>query len=243
MNPYRRLKRAVGVTYYTVISIPGAWREDPQAAHYALPWFSSLLPGRSPLHDAVPWLSFRAVEWLEGHLRPDMRIFEYGSGGSTLFFAQRVREVASVEHDRAWHEAVAAELAQRGVANCVYRLVEPEPAEGVGTDTGSYLSRHPYYQGLTFARYVQSILAYEDASFDLVLIDGRARIACADTALAKVKPGGYLILDNMERDEYQIARSLLAALPCIDISGILPYGRPHWSVTTVWRKSAAQSLP
>jgi hypothetical protein len=42
-------------------------------------------------------------------------------------------------------------------------------------------------------------------SFDMVLVDGRARIACLYRAVDKVAPGGALVLDNSDYERYQPA--------------------------------------
>ena len=41
-----------------------------------------------------------------------------------------------------------------------------------------------------------------DASLDLVVVDGRARVECARRAMPKVKPGGLLLLDDTSRERY-----------------------------------------
>ena len=58
-------------------------------------WSRALRPGASALADGAPWIPFAARDFLEKALRPEMRVCEYGSGGSTLFFASRVRELVS----------------------------------------------------------------------------------------------------------------------------------------------------
>jgi hypothetical protein len=40
----------------------------------------------SPLEIELPWISYAAIDFLDGYLKPDMTVYEYGSGGSTLFF-------------------------------------------------------------------------------------------------------------------------------------------------------------
>ncbi len=39
------------------------------------------------LDEGLPWITFPAMRWLHGHLRPSMSVFEWGSGGSTVFLA------------------------------------------------------------------------------------------------------------------------------------------------------------
>jgi predicted O-methyltransferase YrrM len=52
---------------------------------------------------------------------------------------------------------------------------------------------------------------YEDSHFDLVLVDGVARDCAMMTAIAKVKPGGYIYMDNTDSPDrsYRVARSML----------------------------------
>src|ERR1019366_2881355 len=66
-------------------------------------WVRSLRLGLTPLSSGVPWLTFRTIDFLTNCLRPDMTVFEFGSGGSTIFIARRVRTVVSIEHDPEWH--------------------------------------------------------------------------------------------------------------------------------------------
>lgn len=53
-----------------------------------------------------PWLCERAVEYLNNLIRPDMTVLEHGAGGSTLWLAERVKYVTSVESNLDWYEAL-----------------------------------------------------------------------------------------------------------------------------------------
>src|SRR6185436_12170312 len=70
------------------------------------------------------------------------------------------------------------------------------------TDPCAYASTDERFAGMSFKDYATAIEQYEDNYFDLVLIDGRARPACFMHAVAKVKFGGYIVLDNAERAQY-----------------------------------------
>ena len=54
---------------------------------------------------SVPWMHPAAVLYLESLLAPDMTVIEHGCGGSTLWFAERVRIVVSFEQNREWYES------------------------------------------------------------------------------------------------------------------------------------------
>jgi len=90
-------------------------------------WWTSLDPGHNSMVDASPWICFAAIRELKMFLRPDMNVFEYGSGGSTLFFSQRCREVISVEHHKEWYERVNQHLSVTGTRNVKYFFIAPEP--------------------------------------------------------------------------------------------------------------------
>src|SRR5262245_59661456 len=82
-----------------------------------IPGYLSHLPawGSSPLRAGVPWLSYGAIRRLHRDLRPEQRVLELGSGGSTVFFAQHCAHVCSAESDAIWHREVTAALAARGL--------------------------------------------------------------------------------------------------------------------------------
>src|SRR6266576_1205646 len=67
-----------------------------------LGWRRSL--AGSALKDRQPWMPFAARRQLARILSRGTTVFEYGAGGSTLWLADRVARVISVEHDPAWYE-------------------------------------------------------------------------------------------------------------------------------------------
>jgi SAM-dependent methyltransferase len=169
-------------------------------------WNRYLGPGRSPLADKMPWITFSAIDFLKRVLHTDMRVFEYGSGGSTLFWARRVKELVSIEHNKSWFEKVKTELGQQGITNPVYILAEPAPDPDFDKKDfhtpGDYTSHDQNFAGMNFAAYVKTIDRYPDEYYDLIIIDGRARPSCIAHSLKKLKPGGWLVIDNTERAFY-----------------------------------------
>ena len=61
------------------------------------------LQKRIPLDLRLPWFSWGAIRYLQEHIKPGMKVFEWGSGGSTLFFADRHCDVYSFEDNLRWH--------------------------------------------------------------------------------------------------------------------------------------------
>ena len=163
------------------------------------------------LSEPKPWMCFPAIEQLERLLTRQSRVFEYGSGGSTIYFAQRAAEVVSIEHEPSWYQRVGAELERQQLTNVRYQLIEPVADAGFDAsriaDPSAYVSDDPDYTGKTFRSYAQAIDNFPDRYFDLVVVDGRARPSCISHALEKVRPNGVLLLDQSERP-YYLAKQL-----------------------------------
>jgi len=166
-------------------------------------WLYSL----TKVHDSVamidldvPWWTYRAIDeverWLGARPTP-ARVFEYGSGASTVWLARRASEVHSVEHHRGFGEMMAAELAQ--FDHVTLQIVEPAVSES--PVVGSAKEGH---RGLDFADYVAAINSVE-GHFDLVVVDGRAREACLEAAQRRLAPDGVVVFDNSRRRRYREA--------------------------------------
>jgi hypothetical protein len=56
----------------------------------------------------IPWITYPAIRFLEPRIEATFNVFEFGSGLSTLWWAERAASITSVEHDREWHERIAA---------------------------------------------------------------------------------------------------------------------------------------
>jgi hypothetical protein len=216
------------------INILGLVRDFPR-------WSASLEPGRNPLAEKMPWIALSAVTFLERTINKDMLVYEYGSGGSTLFFASRVKEIVSIEHDQAWHSEVMKQINNYNLTNCRVRLIEPRPGNPLENQNianpDDYASDDERYRGMSFKEYASSIDLYPDNYFDVVLIDGRARPSCYKHARSKVKIGGYLVLDNAERLYYGYIHDSLKNDSWIkrEFYGMVPYNY-YFSETCVWRR-------
>jgi predicted O-methyltransferase YrrM len=131
-------------------------------------------------HPREAWLTPAANAILDSCLRKTDHGLEFGSGRSTLWFAQRVAVLDSVEHQPQWHKKVKGMLAEAGLSNVNYHLHLRDSDANPG-DSG-------------YVRVADSIPAH---SLDFVLVDGIYREFCARAALDKLKPGGMLIIDNV----------------------------------------------
>lgn len=134
--------------------------------------------GKSALTVRQPWLPFLLIDFLDTRLRTSDKVFEYGGGGSTAWFSDRVAEVHTVEDSRAWFDALSEALDTPRV-----HLMLRSPADD-------------------HADYVSAVDDFADETFDVVVVDGRQRVRCFERATSKVRPGGLLVIDDIERTRY-----------------------------------------
>jgi hypothetical protein len=204
------------------------------------PWRRSLGPGANALEDISPWMTFPAIRFLDQLLRRDMNVFEYGSGGSTLFLAERAGRVISTEHDAAWAKPVRERIDRQRLSNVELLLLPPQRAPNFETADPSALERcvssAPVFRGWSFEEYAGAIEKFPEHSFDVVIVDGRARPACANRAFNRVRPGGWLVLDNAERSHYWRIHEALNSPGWrkLDLPGPGPYNEYFWD-TCAWQ--------
>ncbi len=74
--------------------------KDPFSVRYYFSWLRSLFKDSCAIDNRIPLVTFKSRLWLESYLKPDMTVFEYGSGNSTIFLSSRVKRLVSVEHDK-----------------------------------------------------------------------------------------------------------------------------------------------
>jgi predicted SAM-dependent methyltransferase len=197
-------------------------------------WVRSNFLGPGFLADRQPWLPYTATRFLKSILKRGSRVFEYGAGGSTLFFGSLGTELVSVEHDADWLRRTAQKMERIAPTSWRYHHVSPTrplvPPTLPVTDPDAYGSTDEKFIGMSFEDYARAIDQYDDHSFDLVLIDGRARPACFKHAVRKVKFGGYLVLDNAERPAYSYVEAAAKGmgLPVREFWGPGPYARFFW---------------
>lgn len=181
-------------------------------------WKNQIRSNKTPLDLGLPWITIIAKNYIETFLKTkqksDINIFEFGSGGSSLFFLKYSSQVISIEHDKKWFELVNKMVMQKITNGWDVQLIEPEPINNYSidkldaSDPNHYYTTDENYLNCTFKNYASSIDKFPDNYFDLVLVDGRSRPACLYHSLHKVKLGGLLVLDNAER-EYYLSKDII----------------------------------
>jgi len=149
--------------------------------------------------DPIPWYSYPAIEFLKQLDFSQKRIFEYGSGNSTLFWAKRSKEVYVVEDDKAWYDKIKAKVPE----NVTYQYAD---------NIEAYTTAIQQYPG----------------KFDIIIIDGNHRYECAKAALEKLEKHGFFILDNSDWSENTSALLRTSDLIEVDMSGFGPINGYTW---------------
>lgn len=208
----RRAKRLVPRVPWLWTAAKGAQAfRSPTSGLVSSGYARSLLEQRPCDKDGrpVPWMSYPMIHLMTERLRPDMILFEYGSGASTRWFVDRVHSVHAVENDAAWHAQVIADVAGTGA------VVSLETEE---------------------RRYVGAI-AEPGLTFDVVIADGWRRSECCRTAIRYLSPGGVIVLDDSERPKFAGAFVHLhrAGFRHLTMTGVKPAGWAESSTTVFYR--------
>ncbi|PTT03092.1 FkbM family methyltransferase [Pedobacter sp. HMWF019] len=161
--------------------------------------------------EAIPWVTYSFIDFIKGRLNKDQKVFEYGSGSSTLFYAKHTGRVVSVEHDESWYHKIAG--------------TKPQNAEMIFTK----LER-----GGEYSKKARLL----DTKFDIIIVDGRDRVNCCIESIQALSPSGVIVLDDSERPEYEQARSFLKEnqFKELSFSGISP-GLFYLKATSVFYRT------
>jgi hypothetical protein len=173
MFVHRLSKAAKGVLpsgVFKVLRSMGTGVLTPFVFSYQSGHINSSLKGRAVDKEGkpLPWYTYPAIELLGNKDFTGRSVVEFGAGQSTLWWSGRAEQVLSFEDDFLWY----GWLKSRVPANV--RLMFT--ANGVA-DVDEHLSNQ---------------------QFDVAVIDGLDRFACAQKALNVITNDGAIVLDNSD---------------------------------------------
>ena len=116
----------------------------------------------------LPWFTYPSISYLKKLDLSNLKVFEWGSGYSTIFFENNCMEVTSIDDNKNWHEKV------KSMSNGSAQLILCENV------------------------YDYSNIIQKMGDFDIIIIDGIERKKCAQNALKKLTKHGLIILDNSD---------------------------------------------
>jgi hypothetical protein len=141
-------------------------------------WFNSFKTG-NPIdksNNPIPWFTYPAVDFLSERLNNSLRVFEFGSGNSTLFFAERVNHIISIEHNKDWFDKISKRAHTN--SNIIFAQAN---------NSGQYLDA----------------LKAVDHNYDIIVVDGIYRNECCIEAMNFLTDSGVILLDDSEREDYK----------------------------------------
>lgn len=177
-------------------------------------WFKSFYKKQSidKSGNPLPWYTYSFINFIEDRIQKDFEVFEYGSGNSTLWWANRVEMVDSVESDKKWFEQIKSQMPQN--VNLNYEACEDN-------ENGKYAKK----------------VLNSGNKYNLIIVDGKDRNNCIHYSISALKNNGVIILDNSNREIYQSAFEELKAndFKRIDFYGVSPIV-PFESATSIFYK-------
>jgi hypothetical protein len=114
------------------------------------------------------WMPFELNEWLGKRLSGNERVFEWGSGSSTIWLEKRTNKIISVEDDKEWVDKVKKDLEKSSSEVLFMR-----------NKNG----------------YVNAISKY--GKFDVIIVDGKYRMDCFKLAKEHLNKNGIIIYDDV----------------------------------------------
>lgn len=150
----------------------------------------------------LPWFTYPAIEFLSQFDFSQNTVFEFGAGNSTLYWGTRASKVVSVESDGLWYKHLCAQIPAS-----VRLVYAPDPSGYVGE-----IDNHP-------------------EGFDVIVVDGIERLACARAAPARLREGGLIILDNADWHPGCAAVLREAGLLQVDMTGFGPVNGYTWTTS------------
>jgi hypothetical protein len=137
-----------------------------------------------------PLLQSNEKELFYKHLNNAKNYLEYGSGGSTYQASIRsnIKIIVSVESDKLWYNKLIQIINNK---NFIYNYIE------LNAKPNTY--GHPVNASpIMMEAYSSKIKKYKKKLFDLILIDGRFRVACALVCHNYIDNNCKVIVDDIE---------------------------------------------
>lgn len=131
--------------------------------------------GKEIILKKEPWVNEKYRKDYESFLGEifnlDSEMIEFGSGGSSLYIAKKVKHLTTLEYNSVWNQAVKEEIEKESISNITLHF-DPDYPKNFHCDK---------------------------ACFDIAINDiwhGDARVRTIDTAMNCLRPGGYFIFHN-----------------------------------------------
>lgn len=210
----KRLRGDVHVTHEADRIITAALTSAPPATSPTQPPSPELHPRRVAVHvgDQVarpfrrgePWYTQDSIRWLDENLPPGLVGIEYGGGGSTPWWCERLAKLYTVEASPMWAHAILHHMSSRHDLMAKWRLLVVN-ADWRHVRDGMKLKGHwvdapDVLTPEVIAEMEKDYLTPPIDCADVVMVDGAIRSTTVEivTDWAQRVPIRLIVVDNME---------------------------------------------
>ena len=148
-----------------------------------------------------PLLTINDKQMFYKYLDNSKKYFEYGSGGSTYQASIRsnIIKIYSVESDKNWQNILQQKITSN---NVIYFFNEMN----IQPNTWGYPGPNStQMQCINYSNYLRKLTETEQKSIDLILIDGRFRVACCLKCFDIMDTHCLIVFDDfLDRPEYHV---------------------------------------
>lgn len=193
-------------------------------------------------------LSVNAIQRIETYLSTNDVLYEYGSGGSTLWFAPLVKKMYSVEHDTNWFNKIINYLDENVELNLITthnaiefnKFTDSIVTELMGDAAPGGTTRTHWNQYTNYIRSIESV----NEPINRLFVDGRHRALCAYHAYEFLTDDAIIFFDDWNRSAYHGVLKVYDVVEIInkfDNSGYpeyedYPNGSRHNKMTAILKK-------
>lgn len=137
----------------------------------------------------LPLMTQKEIDMILSYLKPDDIMFEWGSGGSTLYFPRFVKEYHSVESQKHWYVIVKSFILKSEIKSKVHLKYIPIPPYDWSTNN---------HTKEEFKEYIEYIGETPHKKYNIILIDGenKTRAFCAIEALKYIDNNSIVFIHD-----------------------------------------------
>jgi hypothetical protein len=130
-----------------------------------------------------PWITMDSLLFLNTLDVSEWTVFEFGTGASTLWWANKCKRIVTLDVNPVWYEKVRRYAQEKGLKNIEFHLVD--------------LTKHPLRE--TACSMYLDVLRYQEQKFDAVIVDASFRDEASILADKHIKEQGWIIADNWKQ--------------------------------------------
>ena len=148
-----------------------------------------------------PLLAINDKQMFYKYLNNSKIYFEYGSGGSTYQASIRnnIIKIYSVESDKKWLNILQQKITSNNVVHFFNEMnVQPNTLGYPGPNSTQA-------QCINYSNYIRKLTLEQQKSIDLILIDGRFRVACCLKCFDIINTDCFIVFDDfLDRPQYHV---------------------------------------